>query len=68
MTPPVDRLWGKPVYRLLRSVKRDQKGATAVEYGLIIAMIVLAMMAALNNVAIRTNSMWSNVANKVSNN
>lgn len=57
-----------PVYRLLRSLKRDEKAATAVEYGLIIAMIVLVMMVALNNVAIRTNLMWLNVSNKVNDN
>ncbi|CAN5286660.1 hypothetical protein BH10PSE13_BH10PSE13_07420 [soil metagenome] len=54
-----------PVYRLLGSLKRDEKAATAVEYGLIIAMVVLAMMVALQNVATRTNTMWSNVANEV---
>ncbi|MEQ1549520.1 MAG: Flp family type IVb pilin, partial [Chakrabartia sp.] len=30
---------------------RDQKAATAVEYGLILAMIVLAMLSALSAVA-----------------
>lgn len=60
-------LWGTPVYRLLRSLKRDARGATAVEYGLIIAMIVLAIMVAINTVATRTNNMWMNVANKVNN-
>ena len=44
---------------------RSERGATAVEYGLIIAMIVLAMIAALNNVATRTTSMWNNVSTEV---
>lgn len=56
------------MYRLLRSLKRDEKGATAIEYGLILAMVVLAMMAALTNVARKTNNMWSNVSNEVNNN
>lgn len=56
------------MYRLLKVLKRDEKAATAVEYGLILAMIVLAMMAALKNVATKTNSMWSNVANEVTRN
>lgn len=60
-------LWGTPVYRLLRSLKRDARGATAIEYGLIIALIVLAIMVAVNNVATKTNNMWFNVANKVNN-
>ncbi|MDX3909713.1 MAG: Flp family type IVb pilin [Sphingobium sp.] len=44
----------------------SQRGATAVEYGLICAMIVLAMLAALKEVATKTNNMWGNVANEVS--
>jgi pilus assembly protein Flp/PilA len=45
----------------------SEQGATAVEYGLIIAMIVLAMIGALSDVATKTNDMWANVANKVNN-
>jgi pilus assembly protein Flp/PilA len=55
------------VIRTLRRLLASNKGATAVEYGLIIAMIVLAMMAALTNVASNTKGMWGNVANEVSN-
>ena len=53
--------------RTLRRLFASNKGATAVEYGLIIAMIVIAMMAALMNVATKTNGMWGNVANEVTN-
>lgn len=52
---------------LLRRIAASQKGATAIEYGLIIAMIVLAMMAALSNVASKTNAMWGRVSNEVNN-
>jgi len=45
---------------------RDGRGATAVEYGLIVAMIVLAMIAALRGVANATTGMWHNVSNDVS--
>lgn len=44
---------------------RCERGATAVEYALILAMIVLAMIAALTNVANKTTGMWNNVANEV---
>lgn len=44
---------------------RCERGATAVEYALIIAMIVIAMIAALNNVANKTTGMWNNVSNEV---
>jgi pilus assembly protein Flp/PilA len=46
---------------------RDIKAASAVEYGLICALIVLAMIAGLNAVAGRTTTMWNGVAENVSN-
>lgn len=42
-----------------------QRGATAVEYGLILAMIVLAIIGALNFVAGKTTGMWNNVSTQV---
>lgn len=53
----------KQIHRLIDS----QKGATAVEYGLILAMIVLAMMATLSTVANKTSNMWNYVKNEVTN-
>ena len=40
---------------------QDEHGATAVEYGLICAMIVIAMLTALNGVANETIKMWNKV-------
>lgn len=40
----------------------DESGATAVEYGLICALMVIAMMTALNSVASTTINMWIRVA------
>lgn len=51
--------------RFVRALAGDRKGATAIEYGLILAMIVLAMMAALIRVANVTNAMWGEVSEKV---
>ena len=51
--------------RRLARLIRDERAATAVEYGLIIAMIVLAMMAGLTLFADTTISMWNNVADAV---
>ncbi|PBN43871.1 Flp family type IVb pilin [Sphingobium sp. D43FB] len=47
------------------SVLRCERGATAVEYGLIIALIVLAMITALTSVADKTTGMWNNVSTEV---
>jgi len=53
--------------RLMRALARDRRGATAVEYGLIVALVVLAMLAALSNFANVSVGMWNNVSNKVQN-
>lgn len=46
----------------------SEKGATAVEYGLIIALIVLAIVGSLTQMATKTGTMWNNVASEVNNN
>jgi pilus assembly protein Flp/PilA len=53
--------------RFLAKLKHDQRGATAVEYGLIVALIVIAMIPAFIGVARVTSGMWNNVSTKVSN-
>ena len=50
---------------LIRRIRRCEQGATAVEYGLIVSLIVIAMFAALGNVAGSTIAMWNEVSNKV---
>ena len=52
----------------IKRLLRDDRGATAVEYGLIVTLIVIAMMAALQNVADETNGLWAVVSNRVSEN
>ncbi len=43
---------------------RDQRGATAIEYGLICGLVVLAMLAALQGFASENNLTWINVASQ----
>ncbi len=43
----------------------DRRGASTVEYGLILAFIVLMMFGAMMNVAGITNDMWNDMAAKV---
>ena len=50
---------------LIRRITRCEHGATAVEYGLIVALIVIAMFAAFGNVAGSTTNMWNGVSNRV---
>lgn len=50
-----------------RSLAINRRGATAVEYGLIVALIVIAMIASLSTLANVTVGMWDNVNAKVTN-
>jgi pilus assembly protein Flp/PilA len=45
----------------INRMRSDNSGATAVEYGLIISLIVLAMVGALQGVATETSNTWSRV-------
>jgi pilus assembly protein Flp/PilA len=57
----------RPWLSLLRRLGSEQKAATAVEYALIIAMIVLAMLVGFQAVGTQTTGMWNNVSSKVLN-
>ncbi len=57
---------GYGAMRRFFSIFNDQRGATAVEYGLILALIFLAMVAGVSNFADTTINMWDHVANEVS--
>jgi pilus assembly protein Flp/PilA len=43
----------------------DRKGATAVEYGFIVALIVIAIIASIQGLAGATTGMWENVSDRV---
>ncbi|RIV83349.1 Flp family type IVb pilin [Aurantiacibacter zhengii] len=48
----------------IKRLLRDTQGATAVEYGLIAALIVIAMVTALQGLATETVGMWGDVSDK----
>lgn len=58
-------MWGS---LFIKRLLRDDRGATAVEYGLIVTLIVIAMMAALQDVADANNGLWAKVRNNVQSN
>lgn len=49
----------------IRRIARCEKGATAIEYGLIVALIAIAIIVSVNNVADTTGNMWNHVSNEV---
>ncbi|MGU3390461.1 Flp family type IVb pilin [Sphingomonas sp. M1A8_2b] len=52
--------------RALARVVRDSRGATAIEYGLILGLVVIAMIVGLTAMANSTIGMWNTVDTKVS--
>jgi pilus assembly protein Flp/PilA len=52
--------------RLLRNLAADERGATAVEYGLIVALIFLAILASINSVAAATTAMFNVISSAMS--
>ena len=51
----------------LRRLLTDQTGATAIEYGLIAGLIVVAMMGGLSALSGGANGMWGRVTSNVQN-
>ena len=51
------------IRRILRTLGADQRGATAIEYGLIAALIVIAMMAGLQSMGGGVGGMWGKLGN-----
>lgn len=54
--------------KLFQKLIQNKRGATAVEYGLIVSLVVIACVGALSQMASSTNDMWNNVASAVSRN
>ena len=55
----------RALVRLVSALSRDRKAATAVEYGFILALIVIAIMAAIIQLGATTTGIWTNVSTKV---
>ena len=55
------------IRKLMRTLRANDRGATAVEYGLIAALIVVAMIGGLKSLGGGANGMWGKVSNIVQN-
>ncbi|QJB68932.1 Flp family type IVb pilin [Parasphingorhabdus halotolerans] len=52
--------------RFFQKLYLSDEGATAVEYGLILALLTIAVIVAIGDVGDTTGNMWNETANKVS--
>ncbi len=52
---------------MLRILAANVRGATAIEYGLIAALIVVAMMGALGGLGGGVGGMWTNLSSQFAN-
>lgn len=50
---------------LMKRLLGERKGGTAIEYGLIAALVVITMIAAFVEVANVTTGMWGNINSKM---
>lgn len=57
----------KRVFGTLVRLTRDRRGATAIEYGLILALVFLGMLVALTLLADKTIGLWNYVDVRVAN-
>ena len=49
--------------RTMLRLRSDKRGATAIEYGLIVALIAVAIMTSLSKLGGGANGMWSQLDN-----
>jgi len=57
----------KKVFQFIAELHRDQKGATAIEYGLIAALIAVVIIAGVTLLGTDIGNTFNNVANSLSN-
>ena len=50
------------IRKTLRKLSADRRGATAIEYGLIVALIAIAMMGGLAKLGGGAGGMWGNLS------
>ena len=53
------------IRHFLLRILRDSRGATAIEYGLIVALIALGALVAFQSLGAGSGGAWGNVAAKV---
>ena len=54
-------------HRVARALRRDERGVTALEYGLIAALIAVVIIAAVSFLGTSVSTAFNNVANAINN-
>ncbi len=54
-----------PKTPFLTKLGQDTRGTSAVEYGLILALIVIAMLVGLTNLSSQSNGVWGGFTGKI---
>lgn len=63
---PIAGVW-EMLTKILKQLADDSRGATAVEYGLICALLVIACLTALKSFSEQTIAMWNRVSSVTGN-
>ena len=53
------------MFEFLKLIKNDDKGATAIEYGLIAALIAVAIITAVSSVGTKLSGTFNKVGNSI---
>ena len=48
----------------LRKLLQDKSGATAIEYGLIVSLVVIAIIVSMSSVATESTGLWETISDR----
>lgn len=54
------------IIQIMQQLLRDNRGATAVEYGLIVSLVIIAIIVGMQFVADGNSDMWNYVGTRMS--
>lgn len=61
-------MWSNELSQFLKQLLNNESGATAIEYGLIASLVVIASIGAFDAVANENTGLWATLSTKVSEN
>ena len=52
------------MFKFLHKLSRDDNGATAIEYGLIVSLVVIAIIVSMSSVATQSTGLWDTITER----